>query len=130
MKKTVSMILGVLLVGSGCTIRVIDFTAISTKNVDWSQASSFERTPTRATGEDKTPIIIFIPIGAPNIKQAVDRAIESVPGAVALVDGVISVYQWYIPFIYGETSYIAEGTPLINPALRAAPGARAPSAPR
>ena len=59
-------------------------------------------------------IIIIIPTGVPNAKQALDRAIESIPGAVALVDGVLTNKYWYIPYIYGQSSYIVEGTPLID----------------
>ena len=44
-------------------------------------------------------------------------AIESVPGAVALLDGVLTYKWFYIPYIYGEYTYVIEGTPLIDPAL-------------
>ena len=47
-----------------------------------------------------------------------DRAIESQPGAVALVDGVVSFKSWIIPFIYGQQKYIVEGSPLIDPKLK------------
>jgi hypothetical protein len=46
-----------------------------------------------------------------------DNAIESVPGAVALLDGVLNHNFWYIPYIYGQESYDVEGTPLIDPLL-------------
>ncbi len=51
------------------------------------------------------------------MKEALDRAIESVPGAVALADGVIERHSWVIPLIYGRTWYSVEGTPIINPNL-------------
>ena len=105
----------------GCTTRFVDYTLLSTKNVDLSKASSFKRGPNRVTGEDSQIIILFIPTsGTPNLKTAVDKAIESVPGAVALVDGVVSMRGWW--FIVGESAIIAEGTPLIDPSL---PGAKA-----
>ena len=66
---------------------------------------------------DTAVIIIIIPTGVPNMKTAIDKAIESVPGAIALLDGVLSVRSWYIPPLFGETAYIVEGTPLIDPAL-------------
>ena len=53
------------------------------------------------------------------MKTSIDRAIEKVPGCVALVDGVLNVYNMYIPLIYGESGYTVEGTPLIDPALAA-----------
>ena len=50
-------------------------------------------------------------------EEALDKAIESTPGAVGLVDGVITHYSWYIPYIYGENWYEVDGTPLIDPVL-------------
>ena len=109
------------LILSGCTTRIVDYTLLSTKNVDLSKAGAFKRGPNRVTGEDDQYIIIFIPTSQqPNFKTAVDRAIESVPGAVALVDGVVSQRNWW--FIIGENAIIIEGTPLIDPSL---PGAQA-----
>ena len=96
---------------------MVDFTIISSKNVELSRAASFERARTRASGIDRVHIIIFIPTGMPNAKEAMDRAIESVPGAVALLDGVITSKFWYIPYIYGQQWYVVEGTPLIDPKL-------------
>ena len=102
---------------TGCSQRLTDFTVLSTKNVDLSKIGSYTRHPTRVTGEDKKHIIIFIPTGIPNAKEAIDRAIESVDGGVALVDGVVESHSWWIPYIYGQTKYVAEGTVLVDPAL-------------
>ncbi len=102
---------------SGCAQRLIDFTIISTKNVDLSKAGTFTRAKERVQGEDLVHIIIFIPTGVPNMKEAVDRAIEKVPGGVALVDGVLSHRGWWI--LYGQQAYVIEGTPLVDPALAA-----------
>ncbi len=46
------------------------------------------------------------------MKEAIDKAIEQYPGAVGLADGVVKSNNWWIPFIYGQDSYIVEGTPL------------------
>lgn len=109
--------IAVLLIGlTGCTTRLTDFTIISTKNVDLSVISKAKRGSTRVSGKDLVHIIIFIPTGVPNMKEAIDKAIESVPGAVALVDGVLYQKFFYIPYIYGQSSYVVEGTPLINTA--------------
>ena len=102
---------------SGCSQRLLDFTIVSSKNIDLSKGADFKRSPTRVTGEDKKGIIVFVPMGQPNAKEALDRAIEKVPGAVALVDGVITQKWWWIPYIYGENAYEVEGTPLIDPNL-------------
>jgi hypothetical protein len=98
---------------SGCSYRVLDFTLVSTKNVDLSKASSFERGKQRVEGLDKVHIIISIPTGRPNLKEAVDRAIETTPGCIALVDGVIYSKSWWA-ILYGQISYLVEGTPLID----------------
>ncbi len=106
---------------AGCTQRFVDYTLLSTKNVDLSKAGTFKRAANRVTGEDNRYWIIFIPTGGtPHLKTAVDRAIESVPGAIALVDGVVSARAWW--FIIGEGAVLVEGTPLIDPSL---PGASA-----
>ncbi|WP_395753280.1 hypothetical protein [Prosthecobacter sp.] len=104
---------------SSCTTRLVDFTIISTKNVDLSHAASFKRHPKRATGTDAKKIIVLFPTGVPSPKQAVDRAIESVPGGVALVDGVLTRSFFYIPYIFGETKFVVEGTVLVDPSLAA-----------
>ena len=104
-----------LMFAPGCSQRLVDFTVISTKNIDWSQAARFTRWRQRVSGTDYVHVIIFIPTGVPNIKEAVDRAIESVPGAVALIDGVVIQNSFWIPCIYGRNSFIVEGTPLVDP---------------
>src|SRR3990172_6884047 len=93
---------------------------ISTKNIDLSHAASFQRAKARSEGIDKIHLIVFIPTGVPNMKEAIDRAIERVPGAVALVDGVVSSRFWWIPYVYGQSMYVVEGTPLIDPSVASA----------
>lgn len=101
---------------SGCSPRLIDFTIISTKNVDLAKSDKFKRGSTRIEGKDIIHSVLFIPFGVSNLKEAVDRAIEKIPGAVALVDGVVYVRNWYA-FIYGQSGYIVEGTPLIDTSM-------------
>ena len=108
------------LVFTGCATRLVDFTIISTKNIDLAKGASFKRGQSRVTGEDSVCIIIIIPAGVPNIKTAIDKAIQSVPGAVALLDGVVTSKCWYIPYIFGKSSFVVEGTPLIDPSLATA----------
>jgi len=116
LKFTLILLSMVAMLFSGCSYRVLDFTLISTKNVDLSQASSFERGDQRVEGLDKVHLIIYIPTGRPNLKEAVDRAIETTPGCIALVDGVVySKFWWAI--LYGQMSYLVEGTPLIDKSL-------------
>lgn len=117
MKKILILALAIsfTVVTVGCRTRVTDFTVLSSKNLDFTQMGQCKRGSARITGKDTAYIIIFIPTGVPNMKTALDRAIESVPGAVALVDGVVYADNWW--FIVGANSYIVEGTPLIDPNL-------------
>ena len=95
-----------LLLTLGCTIRMVDFTAISTKNVKIPTVAKGNR----VTGEDCIPVIL-IPLGIPNMKEAIDRAIESAgPDFDALVDGV--VYHQNYSFLFGQVCYVVEGTPI------------------
>ena len=107
----------VALIFSSCSHRVLDFTLISSKNVDLSKGATFEKGKSRVEGEDLVHWIIIVPTGTVSIKEALDRAIESTPGCVALLDGVIYTKFWWIPYIYGQQSASIEGTPLIDPSL-------------
>jgi hypothetical protein len=98
---------------SGCVSvnRIGDFTIISSKNIDLSRGANFKRGTVRVKGQDMVSTMGFVPVTA-NMKTAIDKAIESTPGTVALLDGVIS--QKITPWKVG---YTVEGTPLIDPAL-------------
>jgi hypothetical protein len=98
---------------AGCSQRLIDFTIISSKNVDLSRAAGFKRGDARVDGKDTAYIVLFIPTGVPHIKYAVDNAIDKVPGCVALVDGVVRSTYW-TALVFGANSVVVEGTPLID----------------
>lgn len=97
---------------SSCTHRLTDFTVISTKNVPLGKnAATMQKANQRVKGVDKSHMVLFIPFGSPNMKEAIDKAIEKYPGAVGLADGVIkSKSMWFL--LYGQNSYIVEGTPI------------------
>jgi len=91
---------------AGCTIRLVDFTVISSKNVKLPTKAKGKR----VTGQDCIPVV-FVPFGIPNMKEAIDEAIESSGEDYdALVDGV--VYQLNHFFIVGQMCYKVEGTPI------------------
>lgn len=111
MKKSKILALGLLLAMlSSCTHRLTDFTVISTKNYPIESLKAVKKAPNRVTGKD-TKHIVLVPLGSPNLKEAIDRAIEQYPGAVGLADGVVKTKAWTV-FLYGQSSYIVEGTPL------------------
>jgi carbohydrate-binding DOMON domain-containing protein len=90
---------------TGCATRVTDFTAISTKNLTISGERG-----SRVTGKDCTWYALSIPLGAPNLKEAIDRAIEAGgPGVNALEDGVV-YYKGWTAVLTGQMCYVVEGT--------------------
>lgn len=107
-------ILGIMIVFllfSSCSQRIVDFTIISSKNVPiTNKGTNFQKANNRVKGVDSKLCILFIP-GTPNMKEAIDRAIEKYPGAVALTDGVIYNKAWSC-LLFGQNKYIVEGTPL------------------
>lgn len=113
--KRISFLAGalLLLVGmSSCSHRLTDFTVISTRNVPLgNEAASLQKANQRVKGVDRAHTILFLPIGTPNMKEAIDKAIDKYPGAIGLVDGVVKSKGWSI-LVYGQSSYVVEGTPL------------------
>ena len=95
---------------SGCTLRMADMTVASTKNYNIN-ASYFEKGK-RVIGEDTYPVSLF-PLGIPNVKEAIDRAIEQDRCAVGLSDVVIS--QLNHAFLIGQIGYRVEGNLIIDP---------------
>lgn len=120
MKRKVLLVLAVLVavMCTSCVSRLGAFTVISTKNIDWSRASEYQRSSKRVDGSDVCHIIVFVPTQFNvTIEDAVDEALESVPGAVALIDAVLRERFFYIPYVYGQQAYIVEGSVLIDPKL-------------
>ena len=91
---------------TGCTARVGDFSVLSTRNVDIG--GDYILVGRNVEGIEKIPIVIFVPLGYPDVENAVDQALQSVEGD--LMTDVVVTYQWfYIPYIYGEQKYIVKG---------------------
>jgi hypothetical protein len=96
---------------SGCSVRVADLTLISTKNIDLSNATLDVRKGQRTKGEDCAIALLgLIPLGIPNLEEAVDDALEKGKGNV-MVDQVS--YSKGAYFIIASQSCIeVEGTVL------------------
>lgn len=111
----VSIVASVLL--TSCTQRVLDFTIVSSKQMNMRVEDSGKSN--RVEGKDGVYWFITIPLGTPNLKEAVDRAIESAgPGYDALIDGVIYAQTyWYI--VTGYSGYKVIGTPIKTSMLKA-----------
>ncbi len=101
--KTLAVLCCSFIFLTGCTTRLTDFTAISTKNVKLPMKAKGKR----AAGEDCVAVLL-VPLGQPNMKEAIDRAIQNAgPEYDALVDGVLYFTQH--PF---QMCYKVEGTPI------------------
>lgn len=112
MKKSVLLAATALLILSlsSCSRRLLDFTVISTKNVDLK--GQFVKSTEKVKGKDLKHFAFVFPIGVPDIKTAIDNAIEKIPGCVALENGVLRASYWHV-ILYGQQRYIIEGNPLI-----------------
>lgn len=112
----ISRVLATALVGiasvsfmAGCTQRFGDFTLISTRNVDLSNAVVDVRTGQRVTEEDCALTLLIFPLGRPDLETAVDSALQSGRGNI-MVDQVSYRRWWYIPLLVGQECVVAEGT--------------------
>ena len=89
-----------------------DMTVASTKNYNLN-SNQFVKGE-RVTGEDKVPVVLF-PLGIPNFKTAVDRAIEKDRCAVGLSDVVVT--QLNHSFLFGKIGLRVEGNLVIDRSL-------------
>lgn len=113
MKRTlvgqITLVMMLMILASGCSRRMMDYTIISSKNMQL-QIPSDAMGP-RVEGRDEVWVVI-VPFGTPNIKEAVDRAIESAgPGYDALIDGVLyQTMSYYV--LASKIGFRVEGTPI------------------
>jgi hypothetical protein len=99
-----------VLSASGCMVRHGDFTVISNKMLRLSefQLGKEERVQ-GIEGKDIQHIIIFIPVGSPpTLEGAIDDALEKGDGDV-MTDAVITSWNWYIPYLYGQSGWSVRG---------------------
>lgn len=94
---------------SGCTTRVADLTVASSKNINLHSSSL--STGKRVDGSDSVGVFIF-PLGQPNVKTAIDRAVEKDRCAVGLSDVVID--QEVFAFIFGYVKFNVKGNLIID----------------
>lgn len=111
--KIASMILILGCIGlSGCSIRMMDLTVGSSKNFDLNSGNL--QKGERIVGEDSVPVFLMIPFGTPNMKEAVDNAIEKEHCAVGLSDVVITQNNHTLLMLVGSLGYEVEGNLIID----------------
>jgi len=105
----------IVFVTSGCSQRVADLTLISTKNIDLSDTTLDARHGKRVKGDHCAYSLLgLLPLGVPNLKNAVDRALEAGGGNI-MVDEVTYVRSYYF-ILFGMSCVDVEGTVLVAPA--------------
>lgn len=105
------MLCGCLLL-TGCSKNLGSLTVLSSKNVNLANFSNSqaEESGEMVKGEDMTHIIWYFPLGIPNLKEAVDRALES-ENAYMLTNARIKWSFWWV-YLYGQEKYTVRGTPV------------------
>jgi len=108
---SIIIILIFTILSSSCSVRVADLTLISTKNIDLSNAKFDMRKGRRTKGESCAIALLgLIPLGIPNLEEAVDDALNKGNGNV-MVDQVTYIKNAY--FVIASQSCIeVEGTVL------------------
>ena len=110
MKKLLTtLVVASVLTLSGCSTRIADLTVASSKNINLNSTGLV--TGERVKDDDTVAIILF-PLGTPEIKEAVDNAIEQNKCAVGLTNVVID--QTFFSFFVGFIAYEVEGNLIID----------------
>ena len=102
--RKLSIILVVILLGFGCSVRQTGFTVISTKNVELSRVDLKEtRVVRNQTGRDSRLWLLFIPLsGNPKLEDAVDMCLKDGDGDF-IINPVITSRGWsLLLFSYGS----------------------------
>lgn len=113
-KSLLAPLLATLFLVNACSVRTADLTLVSTKNIDLSDTRLDAKLGQRKTAEDCVFLLLgIIPLGVPNMKTAVDKALESGKGNI-MIDEVTWVENYW--FVVGGLSCIkVEGTVLTAP---------------
>jgi hypothetical protein len=97
-----------ILFTSACSIRLADFSILSTRNVNLDKIDLDSKPQVKGVvGKDTSFIFLFIPFGFPHLEDAVDDALNKGNGDV-LIDGVLHSKAWW--FICGQNTLEVKGT--------------------
>ncbi|MDR0726627.1 MAG: hypothetical protein LBF37_01025 [Rickettsiales bacterium] len=105
MKKI--LILFIIVVLSACSSQSQYYTAVSTNSIDPTKNISDAEIIKNVRGRDRLHFITFIPIGRISQQDAVKDALVKAD-ADLLINAKIYAYNWWIPYIYGQSSWIVE----------------------
>ncbi len=112
--KLATLGLSALLALTSCQVRIMDLTVTSSKNIDLNDTKGYVvSNNARTRGSDTSHVVLCFPLGRPDVKEAMDKAIEkNGSNAVALSNMTLEESWWWIPFIYGQITYTVEGDPI------------------
>ena len=101
-----------LLLATGCSTRIAEFSVVSTKNVELSRIDVKKANVAHnVTGESRVYSILFIPTGTPTIQEAVDDALRHGGGDI-MTSAKIDAGGWSL-LLFG-TSYVSATGDVIN----------------
>ena len=108
------VILSAAVVLSGCWYTQVTDGMIATRSLDFDKAHRVDYSR-KVCAYDRTHILCIIPTGQPSPQEAVDLAIDEIKSkdiVVGLASAVVRRRWFYIPYIYGQMWYSAEGYPI------------------
>lgn len=113
MKKLFSLALASLLLLPSCSVRLMDMTVVTTKNIDLNNLQGYiTATNGRVNGKTTRHVVCLIPLGGLNYKDAVDDAIQkNGSSCVGLSNAVLKAVGWNV-LLYGQESIVVEGDPI------------------
>lgn len=107
MKKLLLAALGLLSLSS-CSTHLTDLTIITNKNIELEKIN-IDRAPQRKNviGEDSKWVVLFIPLGLPKLREAVNDTLQKGQGDV-IIDASVYANDWW--FFIGKISLEVRGT--------------------
>ncbi|MHC5066039.1 MAG: hypothetical protein ACYTG5_18920 [Planctomycetota bacterium] len=92
---------------SGCTIRIADLNAVSTRNVNLDRVDLDQLPGKVVEGASSRWVFLFIPLGNPTLQEAVDDALDK-GGGDLVTDAVVETGSWW--FLFGQQEITVRGT--------------------
>jgi len=93
----------------GCSYRIGDLTAMSTRNVTLENLKlNYEKAVNQVEGKDCKPTIFFIKTGTPDLEEAIDNAMDKANGN--LMTDVALYYSIWNFLIFGNECFSCKGT--------------------
>ena len=112
MIKLCSLIFTVIFMISACSFNHGDFTVLSNKIIDMSDFDLESAQQIKnVEGKDISHIIFVFPTGVPKISGALNDAFSKTDTDI-LTNVNLSLTNWYIPYIYGQSVWKVKGDAL------------------